>query len=77
MHSPGDIGGTPVPCTETGPRPAFEWPTVALAVACYGTWALATTWIAGWSLAAGFAVTAKPAASDHPAIQVVARAQVP
>ncbi len=62
MHSLGDIGGTPVPCTVTGPRPAFEWPTVALAVACYGIWALATTWIAGWSLAAGFAVTAVCAA---------------
>lgn len=32
---------------------AVEWPTVALLVACYGLWALATTWLAALWLPAG------------------------
>ncbi len=33
-------------------RRAVEWPTLALLVACYALWALATTWAAAWSLPA-------------------------
>lgn len=37
---------------------AVEWPTLCLAVACYGVWALATTWLAGQSLLAGVVIAA-------------------
>ena len=34
-----------------------EWPTLVLLVACYGAWALGTTWITSVSLVLGIAVT--------------------
>lgn len=34
-----------------------EWPTLGLLVLCYGLWVLATTWVAGWFLPAGIALT--------------------
>ncbi|WP_296765238.1 fatty acid desaturase [Sediminimonas sp.] len=44
------------------PEPAraprrVEWPTLALVVLCYGLWGLGTTWVAGWFLPAGIALT--------------------
>ncbi|MDJ0822661.1 MAG: fatty acid desaturase [Paracoccaceae bacterium] len=34
-------------------RVTFEWPTLALLVACYALWALGTTWLSAWSLPLG------------------------
>ena len=39
-------------------EPRVEWPTLALLVACYGLWALATTWVAVLWLPAGVVLTA-------------------
>jgi len=36
----------------------FEWPTILLLAACYGTWAWATTWASAVFLPLGIAVTA-------------------
>jgi len=38
-------------------RAGVEWPTVALIAACYVVWALGTTWMAGFWLPLGMAVT--------------------
>ena len=37
--------------------PIVEWPTLALLVACYGIWALATTWVAAFWLPLGIVLT--------------------
>lgn len=39
-------------------RTEFEWPTLALIVLCHGLWALATGWIAAWSLPLALVLTA-------------------
>jgi len=40
-----------------GPSPSIEWPTLGLVGLCYATWAVGTTLVAGWSVAAGILVT--------------------
>lgn len=39
-------------------RGLAEWPTLALVAACYGVWALGTTWAAAWWLPLGVVLTA-------------------
>lgn len=49
-----------------------EWPTVALLIVTYGLWAVATVWIAQWSLALGIVIctitAAQHASLSHEAL---------